>query len=101
MLHAVARDWHPGVARFLIDNGADVNKADSFGRTPIFTAVLLNFPEMIEFLASRGGTLFIIPFLPCLLSTPLFDSVAKSIQLHFMISTGVCTDHPGVAVVDW
>ena len=55
VLHAAARDWHPDVARLLIDRGANVNKADKFGRTPLFIATSLDYPEMIEFLVSRGG----------------------------------------------
>ena len=55
VLHAAARDWHPDVARLLIDNGAEVNKADMYGRSPVYIAASLDYEEMVEFLHSMGG----------------------------------------------
>ena len=52
---AVVRDWHTDVALFAIKNGADVNHADKYGRTPLHLAAAINYPEMVELLIYHGG----------------------------------------------
>lgn len=55
MCEQVARTWHADVAVFLIENNADVNRADMFGRTPLHVAAIVDYPELIEILIQQGG----------------------------------------------
>ncbi|XP_078542266.1 uncharacterized protein LOC144827992 [Lissotriton helveticus] len=55
ILHEVAKNWNPDVAKYLIVRGADVNKADRFGITPLHVAAALNYPEMVDCLLKSGG----------------------------------------------
>lgn len=55
-LHAAVRDWHPDVAKYLLDNGANCAVCDKFGRTPMHLAAAVDYPEMIELLNKHGGT---------------------------------------------
>lgn len=43
------------VMRFLLEEGADVNAQDSYGNTPLLTAVESNRIEMIRFLLKQPG----------------------------------------------
>jgi ankyrin repeat protein len=43
------------MAKTLLDAGANVNKADSFGHTPYYNAMMNSDQEMIKFLKSRNG----------------------------------------------
>ena len=54
-MHEVARIWHVDVARFVLENGGDVNKTDEFGRTPLHIAASIDYPEMVEFLVTSKG----------------------------------------------
>lgn len=65
ILHAIARDWHTDVAKFVIANGGDINISDQFGRTPIHVAAAINYPAMIEFLVNNGGIVCIGCFIHC------------------------------------
>ena len=57
ILHAISRDWHKDIARFVISCGGNINVVDDFGRTPLHVAAAVNYPEMIEFLVKSGGML--------------------------------------------
>ena len=59
---AVVRDWHTDVALFAIKNGADVNHADKYGRTPLHLAAAINYPEMVELLIFHGGECLFFDF---------------------------------------
>ena len=59
-LHAAVRDWHPDVAKYLLDNGASAGVCDKFGRTPMHLAAAVDYPEMIELLYKHGGMLILL-----------------------------------------
>ena len=54
-LHAVARDWHMDIARFFLEHGAIIDKADEYGRTPLHLAASVDHFKMVEFLVLNGG----------------------------------------------
>ena len=41
---------------FLIDNGADPNRMDFLGRTPLHVAAADDYPDMVKLLIDSGGT---------------------------------------------
>lgn len=45
------------IAGYLIDNGADINKADHKGRTPLQFACVINFKSAVELLVSKGANI--------------------------------------------
>ncbi|MHC4112111.1 MAG: ankyrin repeat domain-containing protein, partial [Planctomycetota bacterium] len=45
----------PDVAKLLIDNGADVNAKNEYGRTPLHTAAGGGNEQMVELLIERGA----------------------------------------------
>lgn len=51
----MARAWHVDVARYLIEQGADVNKGDKFGRTPLHTAAAVDYVDMVNLLIEKKG----------------------------------------------
>ncbi len=55
MLHAIARDWHVDVVKYALEHGANINKADVFGRTPLHLAAAVDYHEMVEYLVLNGG----------------------------------------------
>lgn len=56
-LHAaIAGGPHKEVIRHLVDAGADVNKPDSLGATPLHSAAFHNDTELVALLLERGGT---------------------------------------------
>lgn len=55
----MARNWHVDVASFLVERGAEVNRTNVYGRTPLHVAASANNVEIIEFLIQKGGEEFI------------------------------------------
>ena len=51
----MARAWHPDVAKFLVDHGANVSQADNYGRTPLHVAAAVDFVDMVNFLIEHNG----------------------------------------------
>lgn len=45
------------IADWLLNHGADINKASENGKTPIFKAVECGYTEMLQFLYNRGANL--------------------------------------------
>lgn len=41
--------------RFFLERGADFQRADAFGVTPLHVAAALDYEEMMHFLLERGG----------------------------------------------
>ena len=58
LMHDVAREWNVDVAKFLKFKGAHIDKADNYGRTPLFVAVVSGHEEMIGWLLQNGGSIF-------------------------------------------
>jgi ankyrin repeat protein len=56
-LHLAAQEWSLDVARLLLQRGADVDKTNVHGNTPLFTAVFNSRGrgEMIELLREHGA----------------------------------------------
>ena len=48
-------DRHTATLKALVDAGANVNLADSYGRSPLQLAKRNNYREMVEILAAAGG----------------------------------------------
>ena len=46
----------------MLEQGAEINKADSFGRTPLHLAAAVDYGEMVEYLIENGGEDFFIFF---------------------------------------
>lgn len=47
--------WHVDVGQFLLDNGADVNKSDKYGRCPLHVAAADDYEIMVDFLLKNGA----------------------------------------------
>jgi ankyrin repeat protein len=55
LLYGAAREGHTDVARVLLARGADVNRGDSLGRTPIYIAASNGHEEVVTVLLRAGG----------------------------------------------
>jgi hypothetical protein len=55
LLHFAARDGHLRVAKFLIANGAYLNKRDNINWTPLYHAVSADRAEMVRLLIQHGA----------------------------------------------
>lgn len=55
VLHEVSRNWNTDVAKYFLGRGAEINKGDNWGRTPLHLASAVNHVEMIAFLIANGG----------------------------------------------
>ena len=42
------------MAKFLVTQGADVNKANIYNETPLLTAALKGYDELVQFLLEHG-----------------------------------------------
>ncbi len=60
-LHAIARDWHVDVVKYVLGKGAIINKQDLYGRTPLHLASAVDYHEMVEFLVLNGGKPAFLP----------------------------------------
>lgn len=55
VLHHYIPGWHIDVARFFLERGSDVNKADKYGRCPLHIAAAVDYEEMVDFLINNGA----------------------------------------------
>lgn len=55
IMHEISRNWHPDVAKYLLNKGADIDHGDKYGRTPLHIAAAVGHTEMIEFLIQNKG----------------------------------------------
>ena len=55
IMHEIVREWNIESAEFCFARFADIDKQDNYGRTPLHLASAVNYPEMIEWLISKGG----------------------------------------------
>ena len=53
------------MAKFMLEQGAEINKADCYGRTPLHLAAAVDYGEMVEFLIENGGEKTILSSLFC------------------------------------
>ena len=67
--------WHVDIAKFLLENGADINHADFLGRTPLHVAAAVDYPEMCELLIEMGGNQVILLFSSFCLHSLLFLTI--------------------------
>jgi ankyrin repeat protein len=56
-LTLAAEQGHHGIARTLLENGADVNKPDRRGRTALHSAVIAGNSSLVEMLGENGADL--------------------------------------------
>jgi ankyrin repeat protein len=59
-LHAAAARTMPNIVKMLLDAGADINKEDNDGRTPLITAISLDNIDMVKFLIANGADINMI-----------------------------------------
>ena len=69
ILAASRRHWNKEIAEKLIERGADVNKPDQYGRTPLHFAAASNNVEALEWLLGHGAELELKTLEEC--QTPL------------------------------
>ncbi|XP_028398324.1 uncharacterized protein LOC114521948 [Dendronephthya gigantea] len=55
IFHEVSRSWNTDVAKFLVDQGANVNHQDMYGRSPLHVAAAVDYASMVEFILQHGG----------------------------------------------
>ena len=55
MLHYISSQWDVSVATDVIDCGADINIADTMGRTPAHIAAYSNHIDLLKLLLEYGG----------------------------------------------
>jgi len=56
VLHAMAAIGNRSAAKFLLDQGAQINAQTVDGATPLDIAISHNLPRMVQFLMARGAT---------------------------------------------
>ena len=54
-LHIACMQHHLDISKVLIENGADVNKLDRGGETPLDVFVKSKAPELVKLLKKNGG----------------------------------------------
>lgn len=82
-LHWAAQHGHVEVVRTLIDNGANVNARDVFGRTPLHLAV--SHPRVIALLLEAGAN---VDARDSLSNTPLHRAVPSIESVDALIRAG-------------
>ncbi|NBB89666.1 MAG: hypothetical protein GVY23_00500 [Spirochaetes bacterium] len=82
-LHWAAQHGHVEVVQTLIDNGANVNSRDVFGRTPLHLAV--GHPAIIALLLEAGAN---VDARDSLSNTPLHRAVPSIESVDALISAG-------------
>lgn len=82
-LHWAAQHGHVEVVQTLIDNGADVNARDVFGRTPLHLAV--GHPRIISLLLDAGAN---VDARDSLSNTPLHRAVPSIESVDALIRAG-------------
>ena len=55
LLHLASKEGHVAVARFLVEQGADVMAQDNYGRTPLHDASRSGSVEAVKFLIEHGS----------------------------------------------
>jgi len=60
VLHTAAARNLPNIVKMLLDAGADINKEDNDGRTPLITAISLDNIDMVKFLIANGADINMI-----------------------------------------
>ena len=75
----VARSWHPDVVKFALENGAEINKADLYGRTPLHLAAAVDYGDMVQYLIENGAEL----------GRETFDE--KQTAMHYAAKNNACT----------
>ncbi|XP_050438309.1 myotrophin-like [Adelges cooleyi] len=56
MLHKACDYGHLDIVEYLIQNGADINKKDNFGITPLLCALWENHLKVAKYLIDKGAT---------------------------------------------
>ncbi|XP_025409140.1 myotrophin-like [Sipha flava] len=56
MLHKACDYGHLDIVEYLIQNGADINKKDNFGITPLLCALWENHLRVAKYLIDKGAT---------------------------------------------
>ncbi|VVC27339.1 Ankyrin repeat-containing domain,Ankyrin repeat [Cinara cedri] len=56
MLHKACDFGHLDIVEYLIQNGADINKKDNFGITPLLCALWENHLSVAKYLIDKGAT---------------------------------------------
>jgi ankyrin repeat protein len=92
-LHVVVRRRDETWTRFLLDHGANPNKADKRGVTPIAIAASLGFIEGVEALVKRGGQVDVPDSAG---ETPLIAAVHRHDipMIRLLLKSGASADRP-------
>jgi ankyrin repeat protein len=92
-LHIVVRRRDATWTRFLLDHGANPNKADKHGETPMAIAANFGFVEGVEALVKRGGQVDVADASG---ETPLISAVHRRDipMIRLLLKNGANADRP-------